>query len=122
MPAYTKIAYFRSGVIPVKYRRVTCIKKGGVKFQIRGNPYWNLVLVYNVGGAGDVTGVQVKGSSTGWITMSRNWGQNWMTGVVLTGQTLSFKVTVSDGTSIQFDDVVPSNWKFEQFFDGKKNF
>lgn len=31
-------------------------------FEMHGNPYWILVLVYNVGGAGEVIDVKIKGS------------------------------------------------------------
>ncbi|KAK3431557.1 hypothetical protein EUGRSUZ_E03359 [Eucalyptus grandis] len=122
MPMFTKIAYYKAGVIPVRYRRVLCSKRGGVKFEIKGNPNWTLVLIYNVGGAGDVNAVSIKGSNTQWIAMTRNWGQNWQTGTVLTGQSLSFQVTVSDGTKIEFDNAVPAGWQFGQTYDGGKNF
>lgn len=122
MPMFTKLAYYRAGIIPVQYRRVMCSKKGGVQFQVMGNPYWTLLLPYNVGGAGDIQSVMIKGSATGWIQMSRNWGVNWQTGVVLTGQSLSFQVTTSNGRMLQFDNVAPTNWQFGQVFDGKINF
>ncbi|KAL3740180.1 hypothetical protein ACJRO7_021456 [Eucalyptus globulus] len=122
MPMFTKIAYYKAGVIPVRYRRVLCSKRGGVKFEIKGNPNWTLVLIYNVGGAGDVNAVSIKGSNTQWIAMTRNWGQNWQTGTVLTGQSLSFQVTVSDGTRIEFDNAVPAGWQFGQTYDAGKNF
>ncbi|MFX9189224.1 expansin C-terminal domain-related protein, partial [Acinetobacter baumannii] len=64
-PMFRKIAIYEAGIVPVKYRRVTCQKTGGMKFEIKGNPYWILVLVYNVAGAGDVIDMKVKGSSTG---------------------------------------------------------
>ncbi|XP_039067080.1 expansin-A25-like, partial [Hibiscus syriacus] len=122
MPMFTKIAQYKAGIIPVKYRRVLCSKQGGVQFQISGNPYFILVLLYNVGGAGDISGVNIKGSNTGWIPMSRNWGVNWQTATQLLGQSLSFQVTNSDGVMVEFDDVVPSDWQFGQVFDGRINF
>ncbi|GAV60497.1 Pollen_allerg_1 domain-containing protein/DPBB_1 domain-containing protein, partial [Cephalotus follicularis] len=122
MPMFLKIAQYKAGVIPVKYRRIPCYKRGGVKFQIKGNPYWTLVLLYNVGGAGDVTSVKIKGSKTGWMQMSHNWGQNWQTITILTRQSLSFLVTVSDGKTLKFDNVVPPNWQFGRTYDGKRNF
>ncbi|XP_045794749.1 expansin-A23-like [Trifolium pratense] len=119
---FTSIAYYKAGVTPVKYRRVPCSKSGGVRFELKGNPYFLLVLVYNVANAGDVSSMSIKGSKTGWIPMTRNWGQKWNTGTNLVGQALSFKVTTSDGTTKQFDSVSPSNWQFEQIYESKGNF
>lgn len=122
MKMFTTIAEYKAGIIPVKYRRVPCTKVGGVKFEMRGNPYWMLVLLYNVGNAGDVTNLSIKGSDTGWIPMSRVWGQNWFIGTNLVGQALSFKVTTSDGKTLEFDRVAASNWQFGQSYEANYNF
>ncbi|KAJ0049153.1 hypothetical protein Pint_15153 [Pistacia integerrima] len=58
---FVKLANYKVGVIPVRYHRVLCSKQGRVKFEIKGNRYWTLVTVYNVGGAGDVTNVKING-------------------------------------------------------------
>ncbi|KAM1175406.1 hypothetical protein ACFX2I_027816 [Malus domestica] len=122
MPMFTKLAQAKAGIIPIKYRRVPCSKQGGVKFEFHGNPYWLAVLVFNVGGAGDVTSVRIRGSNTDWLQMSRNWGQMWQTGSKMVGQSLSFQVTTSDGKTLEFDNVAPENWQFGQTFEGGSNF
>ncbi|GMN42123.1 hypothetical protein TIFTF001_011339 [Ficus carica] len=122
MPMFTNLANYKAGIIPVQYRRVPCQKQGGVKFELKGNPYWLLVLVYNVGGAGDVSSVKIQSANTSWLQMSRNWGQNWQISEKLVGKSLSFQVMTSDGKVIQFDNVVPGNWQFGQTYDGGLNF
>ncbi|PRQ22009.1 putative expansin/Lol pI [Rosa chinensis] len=122
MPMFTKIAQYKAGIVPVKFRRVPCAKTGGVKFELKGNPFWITALVYNVGGAGDVNAVRIKGSNSGWLQMSRNWGQVWQTSADLVGQSLSFQVTTSEDKTIDFDNVAPGNWQFGQTYEGNGNF
>ncbi|XP_058740853.1 expansin-A23-like [Vicia villosa] len=119
---FTSIAYYKAGVIPVKYRRVPCVKNGGVRFELKGNPYFLLVLVYNVANAGDVSHVSIRGSKTALLTMSHNSGQTWHINQNLVGQSLSFLVTTSDGKSLHFNSVAPSNWQFGQTYESKQNF
>ncbi|KAL0000850.1 hypothetical protein SO802_014631 [Lithocarpus litseifolius] len=118
MPMFTKLAPAKAGIIPVKYRRAPCIKQG----EMTGNPNFLFVLFYNVGGAGDISNVKIKGSNTTWIQMSRKWGQNWQTGTPLVGQSLSFQATTSDGKMLEFDNVAPPNWQFGQNYQAKINF
>ena len=97
--------------------RVSCVKKGGVRFAINGHDYFNLVLVTNVAGPGSIRAMDVRGSRTpDWMSMARNWGANWHSLTYLNGQGLSFRVTVTDGQTIVFANVVPPSWRFGQSF------
>ncbi|KAL2461953.1 Expansin-A14 [Abeliophyllum distichum] len=120
MPMFLRIGKYKAGIIPVFYRKVKCGKRGGIKFEIKGNSNWMLVLVYNVGGVGDVASVKIRGTGEKWMQMTRNWGQNWQsTSARLHGRRLSFQVTTSDGKMVQSDNVAPENWQFGRTYEGK---
>ncbi|KAM7260327.1 hypothetical protein ACFE04_016068 [Oxalis oulophora] len=119
---FIQIAQYKAGIVPVKYKRVLCAKRGGVQFQLNGNPNWLLVVPFNVGGAGDVVDMKVKGSRTGWTQMTRNWGQNWQSSAVYGGQSLSFQVTTSERKTLTFTNVAPPNWSTGQSYQARSNF
>ncbi|EES04906.1 expansin-A23 [Sorghum bicolor] len=122
-PAFEKIGVYNGGIIPVMYKRVPCVKRGGVRFTINGHDYFNLVLVTNVAAAGSIKSMEVKTSnSSNWSPLARNWGANWHSLAYLTGQMLSFRLTNTDGQTIEFTDVMPQEWKFGQTFASKLQF
>ena len=99
------------------------MKRGGVRFTINGHDYFNLVLIANVAAAGSIRSMDVKSSgSDNWMPMARNWGAQWHSLAYLTGQNLSFRVTDTDGQTLEFTDVVPKGWKFGQTFASKIQF
>ncbi|XP_068654095.1 expansin-A22-like [Aristolochia californica] len=122
MPMFLKIAKYKAGIVPILFKRIPCVKVGGVKFELKGNPWFLMVVVYNVAGAGDVRALSIKGSSTNWMQMSRNWGQVWDVHAQLLGQGLSFRVTTSNGRTVEADNVVPSNWQFGQHYEARVQF
>lgn len=102
--------------------RVPCIRTGGIRFTIstKSNPYFLLVLVWNVAGAGEVESVMIKGDKGKPFTeMKRNWGQNWESHENLVGQSLTFRVKTSDGKKSTSWHVVPKDWQFGQTYKGK---
>ncbi|GJN19517.1 hypothetical protein PR202_gb06800 [Eleusine coracana subsp. coracana] len=112
-PAWELIGVYQRGIIPVLYQRVPCVRRGGVRFTMRGFDYFNLVLVTNVAGAGSIKSMDVKSpGSADWIPMAHNWGAHWHALAYLTGQPLSFRVTITDGQTLVFPNIFPSGWTF----------
>ncbi|KAJ3689993.1 hypothetical protein LUZ61_019157 [Rhynchospora tenuis] len=122
-PAFEQIAITTAGIVPVTYQRVSCYKRGNVRVTLNGFQYFNLFLVWNVGGAGSINYIMVRGDNTNWMVMGRNWGANWMvSGVDLCGQALSFYIWNSDWQYLSFPQVVYSNWVFGQTYEANGNF
>ncbi|KAL6006775.1 Expansin-A7 [Asimina triloba] len=122
-PAFMKIAQWKAGIVPVMYRRVPCIKRGGIQFSFQGNGYWLLVYVMNVGGGGDIGSIWVKGGQTDWISMSQNWGASYQAFATLGGQSLSFKITsYSTKQTIIAWNVAPANWNVGLTYEASVNF
>ncbi|KAJ8754132.1 hypothetical protein K2173_002030 [Erythroxylum novogranatense] len=119
-PVFNQLADHTAGITPIEYRRVPCKKQGGIRFTINGNPWFYQVTVWNVGGAGDVVSLQVKGNDKlKWTKMDRDWGSTWKTSCSLVGESLSFRVKTSDGRTSTSWHVAPKNWQFGQTYEGK---
>ncbi|KAK9911720.1 hypothetical protein M0R45_035615 [Rubus argutus] len=80
MSIFVTITQSKAGIIPAKFCRVPCVKRGGVRFELKGNPNWITATVLNVAGAGDVTTVRIEGHTSDWRPMLPNWGQVWQIG------------------------------------------
>lgn len=80
-----------------------------------------MVSISNVGGAGNVKKVEVKGHKklNHWTELNHNWGTKWDTSATLVGEKLSFRITTGDGRTIVSHNVAPSDWQFGQTFEGK---
>lgn len=117
-PAFAAIAPSGVGLVNVQYVRVSCVKTGGIKFNIQGHTYFLQVLVYNVAGMGDVSSLQISGATSGWFFMTWGWGTNYNTGTVLDGQALSFIVTNAEGSSVTSMNVADAGWQYGLTYQG----
>ncbi|XP_055824022.1 expansin-A12 [Solanum dulcamara] len=124
MPAFLRIArQGNEGIVPILYTRVACRRRGGVRFTLKGQANFNMVMISNVGGSGDIKSVSIRGSRTRtWLPMYRNWGVNWQSRNDLRSQTISFRVTLVDGKTMEFVNIIPSAWKFGQTFASRRQF
>lgn len=108
---------------PEYFCRVPCRRTDGLRFSFQGNGYWLLVYVMNVGGGGDIANMWVKGSKTGWISMSHNWGASYQAFATLGGQALSFKITsYTTKETIYAWNVAPANWNVGLTYKSNVNF
>ncbi|KAG2548849.1 expansin-A28-like [Panicum virgatum] len=121
-PAWEHIGIYRAGIIPVLYQRVPCTRQGGVRFTITGFNYFQLVLITNVAGSGSIRSMSVKGASTGWIAMTRNWGALWQCSSALVGEPLSFMVTSTGGQTLYMYNIAPAWWTFGMTFTSNYQF
>ncbi|XP_057779776.1 expansin-A9-like [Salvia miltiorrhiza] len=117
-PAFHKIAEHKGGIVPVKYRRVPCKRHGGIRFKVTGNPYFNMIGITNVGGAGDVSKVEVKVGEQ-WVALKHNYGDKWDTNEHLVGKKLTFRITTGDGKSVITEQAAPQDWQFGKTYQGK---
>jgi hypothetical protein len=103
--------------------RVGCKRSGNIRFTINGRDFFELVLISNVGGGGEISKVWIKGSKKNkWESMSMNWGANWQSLSFLNGQSLSFRIQLKNGKTRTAINVAPSNWKFGQSFKSNVQF
>ena len=102
---------------------MACKRTGGIRFKFEGNGYWLLVYVMNVGGAGDIKTMAVKGSRTNWINMSHNWGASYQAFSSLYGQSLSFRLTsYTTRQTIYAWNAAPASWSAGQTYKSNANF
>jgi hypothetical protein len=121
-PAWESIAVYRGGIVAVNYRRVPCRRSGGIRFTINGHNYFELVLITNVGGTGVIAQAWIKGSNTGWMSLSRNWGGQWQSTAYLNGRSLSFRLRSDDRREVTAYNVAPSNWFFGGTYQSRQQF
>ena len=78
----------------------------------------------NVGGAGDISQMWVKGSKTSqWLSMSHNWGASYQAFAQLAGQSLSFKLkSYSTGETLIAYNVAPQYWTVGMTYKATVNF
>jgi hypothetical protein len=102
---------------------VPCARQGGIRYTITGNKNYNTVMVTNVGGAGDVVEMFVKGNKrVKWTPLKRSWGQTWVTETDLTGESLTFRGVAGDHRKATSWHVAPRDWQFGKAYQATKNF
>ncbi|KAB1669906.1 hypothetical protein ES319_1Z000500v1, partial [Gossypium barbadense] len=71
MPMFLKIAEYRAGIVPVSFRRVPCRSKGEYDSTINGFRLLQLGFNHQRRGCWGYREVSIKGTNTGWTSMSR---------------------------------------------------
>lgn len=87
---------------------------------MKGNPYLQQIVVYNVAGAGDIKSVAVKGEKSWWLPTKRSWGENWQFGGHLLGQALSICVTNFQDETVVSKNVAHREWGYGMTFEGSQ--
>eukprot|EP00245_Coleochaete_scutata_P008560 TRINITY_DN2645_c0_g1_i1.p1 TRINITY_DN2645_c0_g1~~TRINITY_DN2645_c0_g1_i1.p1 ORF type:complete len:317 (-),score=29.57 TRINITY_DN2645_c0_g1_i1:124-1074(-) len=105
-PAFLTIAERDAGAVPLEFRRVPCQSRvgglsGGLKVAIRGSDYYLGLMVWNVGGSGAVSKLEVLDTDGKWTELVRDWGA-WFrfNGYIKASQGLEVRVTLDSGDSI----------------------
>ena len=122
-PAWAVLSPKRvAGVLQTKMRRVPCPRQGGLRFMLSGNPFYLQTLVFNVGGAGDIRGVEVSADGGPWMQMEHNWGAQYSIKQGLLGKALGFRITSSSGDVLTVNNAAGSNWYIGQTVQVDQNF
>ena len=122
-PAWAVLSPKRvAGVLQTKMRRVPCPRQGGLRFMLTGNPYYLQTLVFNVGGAGDIRGVEVSANGGPWMQMTKNWGAQYSMKEGFLGKSLGFRITSSTGDVLTVNNAAGSNWYIGQTVQVDQNF
>lgn len=114
----------KAGIVSTSMRRVPCQRKGGIKFEFYGNPWWVSIQIINVGGPGDVGTFEVStdGGKT-YFPFKREWGTRWSIGRKLAGFALTFRLTsIINKQTLVIPNAVPANWKVGTVYSTTRNF
>lgn len=91
-------------------------------WMVMGTGYWCMWWMWEEGEI-YIENMWVKGSKTGWISMSHNWGTSYQAFASLSAQSLSFKFTsyTSKDTIIAWN-FIPPNWTVGLTYSSNINF
>ncbi|CAN6294472.1 unnamed protein product [Urochloa humidicola] len=128
-PAFMRMAQWRAGIVPIVYRRVPCVRSGGLRFALQGNAYWLVVAAglrherrrrrRRRGGCGQERWRCVGAHEP----QAHNWGASYQAFAQLGGRPLSFRVTsYTTRQTVVADDVAPANWCLGLTYQARVNF